>query len=172
MSKTIRVLVGALLCTGALAPFTVARAATEGQLAVVVAPYGGVLYTAGVEFGGTGNSSFSVRAGGFSYSYKDGSYWEDGSGTVFGVTGRFYSTKSMEGMFFGAGLDLVSGETTWGGWGYNGYTTYSGVAPHAVVGYKIRNGAMSIEPNLYAEVIQGEQVSTVVGIGVTLGARF
>lgn len=174
MLKMIRRLVCVMLGAMALMSWSVASAAgntTEGQVMLIAAP-GGLVYAAGAEFGGSGNSSFAVRAGGFSYSYTDGSYWEDGSGFIAGVTGRFYSTRSMEGMFFGAGLDFISGETTWGGWGFNGSTTYAGVSPHAIVGYKIRNGDFSFEPNLYAAMIPGEEVSAVVGIGLTIGKRF
>ena len=171
MLKTIRCLVCASLGALAFAPWSAASAATEGQLMFIAAP-SGQLYAAGAEFGGSSNTSFAVRAGGYSYSYKDGSYWEDGSGTLFGFTGRFYASKPMEGMFFGAGVNFVSGETKWGGWGYNGYTTYSGVSPHAMLGYKIRNGALSIEPDLFATLIPGEQVSVVVGAGLTIGVRF
>lgn len=175
MSKVKLQLIIVMICTVMMGTFSVVNAAeskTEGQVMLIAAP-GGLVYAAGVEFGGSSNMSFAVRAGGFSYEYTDSSYYEEGSGTIAGVTGRFYSMKAMEGMFFGAGVDLVSGKTYWRDYPLYGNSTYSGISPHAVVGYKIRSGNMSFEPNFYAAVIPGgKQVSAVVGIGLTVGMRF
>ncbi|GEM_PF-4982385 len=168
MSKYIHRLGYIMICASVFAPWSIANAATEGQLLLVAGPHSSVLYAAGAEFEGSDKTSFSARVGGFSYSYTDGSYWEDGNGTILGVTGKFYAQQSMEGMFFGAGIDYIDGEATFAG----GYTSYSGVAPHAMIGYKIRNGDLSFEPNLYVEMIQGEDVSTLVGLGVTVGVPF
>jgi len=168
MTKLFQRLGYLMLCASVFAPWSVANAETEGQLMVVVGPYSGVIYAVGAEFEGADKTSFSVRAGGFSYSYTDGSYWEDGSGSILGVTGKFYSQQSMEGMYFGAGLDYISGESLFSG----GNVIYSGIAPHAMIGTKIRSGSMSFEPNLYIEMIPGEQVSTVVGLGLTVGVPF
>lgn len=164
----------AILCAAALGLWSGSSTAESGkeiQLMLIAAP-GGSVYAVGAEFGGGGNSSIAVRAGGFSYSYKDGDYYEDGSGSIFGATGRFYSRQSMEGMFFGAGIDVISGGSDWGGYGYYGYTAFSGISPHAMVGYKIRSGTMSFEPSLYAASIPGKEVSAVVGLGLNIGARF
>lgn len=152
-----------------------ASAETEGQLVVIAAPSGSI-YGVGAEFGGTGSSSFVARAGGFSYSIKDGSYWEDGSGSFIGISGRFYATKPMEGMFFGAGIDLLSGNWNSGdywsaSWHYdNG--TISGVAPNAIVGYKVRNGDWSIEPSLSIVMLGSAKTTVAAGIGLVVGKRF
>lgn len=179
MEKMIRGLIFAGITLALMGPLSASRAAenmAEGQVMLIAAP-GGLVYAAGAEFGGSGNTSFAVRAGGFSYSYKgSGSYWEDGSGTIVGAVGRFYSTQSMEGMFFGLGVDFISGVSSWGDywsarWHY-GDTSFGGIAPNAVVGYKIRNGSMSFEPSLNVEMIGAKSVSVVAGIGLSIGVRF
>lgn len=175
MKKITRQVSYVMLCAammGAISTASAAESLTEGQLTLIAAP-GGLVYAAGAEFGVSGsNTSFAVRAGGFSYEYKDSGYYEEGSGTIVGVTGRFYSTKLMEGMFFGAGVDLISGKTYWIDYPLYGRTTYSGISPHAVVGYKIRSGPLSLEPNFYVAMIPGNKVSAVVGLGLTVGVRF
>jgi len=163
----------AMVCAAVMGSWSAVSAAeTDGQLMLLAAP-GGTMYAAGAEFGGSGNSSFTVRAGGFSYSYKSGDYWEDGSGSVAGIGGRYYTQKSMEGLFFGVGLDLVSGSASWGGWGYSGSGTFGGIAPNAVIGYKIRsNGGMSFEPSINAELIGGHDIGVIAGIGLVIGKQF
>ena len=150
-------------------------AETEAQLIYISAP-GGSIYGVGAEFGGSSNMSFIARAGGFSYSITDGSYWEDGSGSFVGVSGRFYATSPMEGMFFGAGVDLLSGDWNSGeywsaAWHYdNG--PISAVAPSAIVGYKIRAGSVSIEPSVSVVMVGNGTTTVAAGLGLIVGARF
>lgn len=146
-------------------------ASTEGQLTLIGAP-GGTMYAVGAEFGGSGKTGFQIRAGGFNYSYKSGDYWEDGSGSIIGAIGRYYSSGAMQGFYVGAGVDLVSGSSSWGGFGYSGSGSFGGIAPSATLGYKLLSGKFAIEPNLTAELIGGHDVGVIVGAGITLGTRF
>jgi hypothetical protein len=133
-----------------------------------------VLYAAGAEFASGPKSSVSVRVGGFGYEYDDDSYHEEGSGFLMGGTARFYTDRLMEGMYFGIGADFVSGTTDWWDWPTNGTTEYTGLAPHILIGYKIKQGSgVSIEPTLMAAFLPGEvEAGVILGIGVSVGFKF
>lgn len=145
----------------------------EFQVTLLAAP-GGVLYAAGAEFSSGPKSSISARIGGFGYEYDDGSYYEEGSGTILGATARFYTERLMEGMYFGIGVDYVDGATDWRDWPTYGTTYYAGLAPHVMIGYKIKQGSgVSVEPALMASFLPGEvEAGVILGIGVSVGFKF
>lgn len=145
----------------------------EFQATLLAAP-GGVLYAAGVEFPSSPTSSVSARIGGFGYEYEDGAYYEEGSGFIMGATARFYSGRAMEGMYFGIGADFVSGTTDWWDWPSYGSTSYSGIAPHIMIGNKIVQGSgVSIEPTLMVAFLPGAvEAGVILGFGVSVGFKF
>lgn len=166
----------AVLGLAALLPWgrVLAAGPIEGQATVLVGPSKGRLWALGIEMPLSGGKAWTARGGGLSYEYTDGSYWEDGSGSVLGVGFRFYGGGESKGMYLGVTLDYVTVDVDWPG----GYTYISGVVPGLAAGYKMVLGnGFTVEPNLYVgalSVAGGDNLETSVigGIGITLGKRF
>jgi len=176
----IQAILTAVLGLAALLPCGSVLAADrlEGQATVLVGPSSGKLWAVGVEMPLSGGKAWTARGGGLSYEYRDGDYWEDGSGSVFGVGFRFYGGHESQGTYFGVNLDYVSVDVDWGGYGYYGYTKISGLVPGLAAGYKaVFGNGFTVEPNIYVgalSVAGGDNLETSVigGIGITLGKRF
>jgi len=156
----------------------VAAGPMEVQATVLVGPSKGRLWALGLEMPLSGGSAWTARGGGISYEYEDGDYWEDGSGSVFGVGFRFYGGSESKGAYFGVTLDYVSVDVDWGGYRYYGYTKISGVVPGLAAGYKtVFGNGFTVEPNIYVgalSVAGGDNLQTNVigGVGITFGKRF
>lgn len=145
----------------------------EMQVSLGVNPYG-TLYAVGAEIETGAKASILVRAGGFSYSYEEEGYTEDGGGSIIGVYGKFYSEELMDGMYFGFGIDRVSASVSWWEYQYSGSmygtTEAKGFAPGVMIGNKMDRGEMTIEPNLFISMLPGElETSTLFALGITVG---
>lgn len=143
----------------------------EAQFTLLANPVG-VLYSVGAEFGYGEKGSFVGRLAGFSWDYDEDGYSEEGSGTLVGLAGRYYTTDLMKGMYFGAGIDFVSASCDWYDYPLYGTTEVSGVAPNVTLGYKALYDNVVLEPNIFFSFLPGDiEADMIIGLGVALGYR-
>ena len=134
----------------------------------------GTMYGVGVEFESGEKNSLLVRGGGFSYYYETDGYTEEGGGSIFGVYGKFYSGKSMEGMYFGFGIDRISVSVDWWEYVYQGdlygHIEAEGFAPGVMIGNKMDMGETKVEPFLFVSMLPGDlENNTIFAFGVNVG---
>lgn len=148
----------------------------EVQANILVNPVG-VMYGVSGEFGLKSQMSLEAGLGGYSYDLWDGDYHEWGGGTTLTAIGRFYSGAGMEGLYWGAGLAIVSGWFGFDGWATQGDGTVTGVAPVLSAGYKksFPGTTLAIEPKAVIAYLVGDNDSDMdllAGVGVGVGLRF